>query len=301
MPGFSHGSHPVAIHVEGDRFVIAFTCRDDERRSQTFLSFASLTDGSLKLIGTPKLAMTHGAPGTFDSDGVIGVCSVPHDGRNYLYFVGWQNLPEGLWICDTGRAILDLERLTCVKEFAGPVLGRDKANPLFAAATAILVEGDRWRTWYNSGISWTRTEAGWLHHYGIHHAHSRNGVDWTCDPGLVVPFKDEYEYAFGRPTVIHREGTYFMWFAHRASPGIATYRIGFAHSQDGFSWTRRDDMAGIDVSETGWDSEMICYPYVFEHKNRFYMLYNGDGYGRTGFGLAVLDDVWTGREIGRNP
>ncbi len=291
MPGFTHGSHPCAIHQQGDRFVIAFTARDAQQRSQAFLSRATIRDGAMTLEGTPRLVMTHGAPGTFDCDGVIGVCIVPDGGRTYLYYVGWQNLPEGMWICDTGRAILDLDNLTCRREFAGPVLGRDKANPLFAAATAILVEDGRWRTWYNSGISWTRTDAGWLHHYGIHHAHSRDGVDWVCDPGLVLPFKDEHEYAFGRPTVIRRDGILFMWFAHRASPGIATYRIGFAHSRDGIHWTRRDDLAGIDVSADGWDSEMICYPYVFEHGSRLYMLYNGNGYGRTGFGLAVLDDT----------
>jgi len=289
MPGFSHGSHPCLVHHQGDNFVVAFTCRDEKRRSQAFLSYASLTEGRLELIGTPKLAMTHGAPGHFDCDGVIGVCIVAHGGRHYLYYVGWQNLPDTLWICDTGRAVLDLEHLTCEKEFLGPVLGRDKANPLFAAATAFHVEGDHWRSWYNSGISWTKTESGWLHHYGLHHAHSTNGVDWTCDPGLVLPFKDSHEYAFGRPTVIRREGLFFMWFAHRASKQIASYRIGFAYSQDGLAWTRRDDLAGIDVAPEGWDSEMICYPYLFEHSEQLYMLYNGNGYGETGFGLAVLD------------
>jgi hypothetical protein len=291
MPGYSHGSHPCAIHHGDDRFVIAFTCRDKQSRSQAFLSYATLRDDRMTLTGTPKLVMEHGRPGTFDCDGVIGVCIVSHEDRNYLYYVGWQNLPEGLWICDTGRAVLDLDNLTCVREFEGPVLGRDRANPLFAAATAVLVEGGLWRTWYNSGISWTRTDAGWVHHYGIHHARSPDGIDWTCDPGLVIPFKDEHEYAFGRPTVIRRDGLIFMWFAHRASADISTYRIGFAYSIDGIKWTRRDDLSGIDVSESGWDSEMICYPYVFEQDGRLFMLYNGNGYGETGFGLAVLDDV----------
>ena len=43
----------------------------------------------------------------------------------------------------------------------------------------------------------------------------------------------------------------------------------------------------IDVSLVGWDSEMIEYPFVFEHKNKRYMLYNGNHYGKTGFGIAV--------------
>ena len=44
------------------------------------------------------------------------------------------------------------------------------------------------------------------------------------------------------------------------------------------------------MSAEGWDSEMICYPYVFEHRGRFFMLYNGNGYGKTGFGVAVLEN-----------
>lgn len=291
VSGFTHGSHPCAVHYDGDMFVVAFTCRDALARSHVFLSRARMQDGSMTLIGEPKLALTPGAPGAFDCDGVISVCIVSHEGRHYLYYVGWQNLPDTLWICDTGRAVLDLEALTLTKEFLGPVLGRDKTNPLFAAATAFHVEGDRWRTWYNSGISWTKLADGWHHHYGIHHAHSTNGVDWTCDPGMCLPFKDEYEYAFGRPSVIRQDGLYLMWFAHRASREIATYRIGFASSRDGLVWDRADELSGIDVSPEGWDSEMICYPYVFGHRGRWYMLYNGNGYGKTGFGLAVLDQA----------
>jgi hypothetical protein len=115
-------------------------------------------------------------------------------------------------------------------------------------------------------------------------------VDWVSEPGLCIPFRDEHEYAFGRPNVFVSGGTYFMWFACRATKEIDAYRMGFATSSDGRVWNRDDTLAGIDVSPQGWDSEMICYPYVIEHRGRLYMLYNGDGYGRTGFGLAVLDE-----------
>lgn len=288
---FSHGSHPCAIHIEGDRYVVAFTRRDERQRSHIFLSNAVVSGGRVELLGTPKLALWPGEPCHFDCDGVISVCFVKHGGAIYLYYVGWQNLPEGLWICDTGRAKLDENELTLMREFQGPVLGRDKSNPLFAAATAFHVAGDLWQTWYNSGIRWEKTAQGWKHHYGIHYAHSHNGVDWTCHPGMCLPFKDEYEYAFGRPSVIHLDGTYFMWYAHRATQTIDTYRIGFASSVDGRRWERRDELSGIDVSPTGWDSEMICYPCVFEHQGSMYMLYNGNGYGKTGFGLAVMEEV----------
>ena len=138
------------------------------------------------------------------------------------------------------------------------------------------VEGDRWRAWYNSGIKWERTlDGGWKHYYGLHHAHSTNGIDWISDPGQCLPFQDEYEYAFGRPSVYVRDGLFLMWFAHRATKTIDTYRIGFAWSKDGLNWSRNDALSGIDVSPD---------------RGRMYMLYNGNGYGRSGFGYAVMDD-----------
>jgi hypothetical protein len=290
LPGFTHGSHPCAIHYKENIFVIAFTCRDVAQRSHVFLSYGRIEENHLTLIGTPKMALSPGKPGYFDCDGVISVCLINDKNQYYLYYVGWQNLPEGLWQCDTGRAILNREILTLEKEFLGPVLGRDKHNPLFAAATAFHIQGDIWHTWYNSGVKWEKLTQGWHHHYGIHHAQSKNGIDWVCDPGMCIPFADEYEYAFGRPSVYYHDEVYYMWFAHRATKEIETYRIGFASSLDGLHWDRQDALAGIDVNSHGWDSEMICYPYIFAHQNRLYMLYNGNDYGKTGFGLAVLEN-----------
>jgi hypothetical protein len=76
-----------------------------------------------------------------------------------------------------------------------------------------------------------------------------------------------------------------MWYPY----AIDSYKIGFAESFDGLSWIRKDGDVGIDASSTGWDSKMLEYPYVFKHKDEFYMLYNGNNYGEDGFGLATLE------------
>ena len=77
-----------------------------------------------------------------------------------------------------------------------------------------------------------------------------------------------------------------MWYPYRGE----SYRIGYAESRDGTDWTRRDDIAGIEPSASGWDSEMVTYPFVFRHRDRRYMLYCGNGYGLTGIGLAVSEE-----------
>ena len=67
----------------------------------------------------------------------------------------------------------------------------------------------------------------------------------------------------------------------------ASYRIGYAESTDGLDWTRKDEATGIDRSPAGWDSEMMAYPYVVIHQNKRYLFYNGNGFGKSGFGYAV--------------
>jgi predicted GH43/DUF377 family glycosyl hydrolase len=62
-------------------------------------------------------------------------------------------------------------------------------------------------------------------------------------------------------------------------------------SHDGIHWERKDDETGITVSEKGWDSEAIAYPYCIKVKNKWIMFYNGNGFGKTGFGYAITDYI----------
>jgi hypothetical protein len=288
---WSHASHPCIIHYENNKWILAFTSRDCFKRSHIFLASVEVKDGSICCTSDFVEALAPGPPCSFDCDGVISGCFVRDGGSFYLYYVGWQNLPDGLWICDTGRARLDPRNLSLEKEYSGPIIGRDRHHPLFAAATSFYrSDSGLWHTWYNSGISWTKLGDKWHHKYGLHHATSLNGLDWNFEPGMAIPFADESEYAFGRPSVIDFNGRLHMWFAHRGSRGVDRYRIGYASSTDAKIWLRNDSLSGIDASESGWDSEMICYPCVFNCEGRLHMLYNGNDYGKTGFGLAINFD-----------
>jgi len=84
-----------------------------------------------------------------------------------------------------------------------------------------------------------------------------------------------------------------MWFSYRKifdyKDGQGSYRVGYAVSKDGIHW-QRDDSKGVDVSKEGWDSNMTAYPYVFSLNKKHYMLYNGNYFGRDGFGYAELTE-----------
>ena len=78
---------------------------------------------------------------------------------------------------------------------------------------------------------------------------------------------------------------YRMWFAARGE----RYRLAYAESDDGVTWRRADADAGLEPSDSGWDSEMVEYPAVLDHDGARYLLYNGNDYGRTGVGYAVAN------------
>jgi hypothetical protein len=140
--------------------------------------------------------------------------------------------------------------------------------------------------WYVSGTEWTDHSGEPRHRYHIKYAESADGLDWKCDGQTCVDYRDADEYALARPCVIRDSDRYRMWYSYRGK----TNRIGYAESPDGLIWKREDDKAGIDVSPSGWDDEMIEYPFVFDQQGARHMLYNGNGYGRSGIGHALLDD-----------
>jgi hypothetical protein len=166
----------------------------------------------------------------------------------------------------------------------GPLLERDDVDPFLTASPSVMIDNGIWRMWYVSGVEWLDTPGGPRHRYHIKYAESTDALSWRRDGRVCIDFADADEYAIARPCVRRRDdGVYEMWFCARGD----RYRLGFAVSADGLTWTRDDAAAGLEPSPSGWDSEMVAYPFVFSHGGHEYMIYNGNGYGRTGIGLAV--------------
>jgi predicted GH43/DUF377 family glycosyl hydrolase len=124
---------------------------------------------------------------------------------------------------------------------------------------------------------------------------SDDGFIWKKIDKDLIENKLEENEAQASPDVIYINGRYHMFFCYRYSSGYRGkekgYRIGYASSDDMMNWKRDDTKAGIDISESGWDSEMISYPHVFELDNKLYMLYLGNHVGRHGFGMAIAENI----------
>ena len=280
----THASLPVPLHLEGDTYRVFFASRDDRSRS----SICALT---LELRPVVKVVSVDAEPvlspgplGCFDDHGVYPASLAAGANGLHLYYIGWNPgarpplFYSSIGLATGGRGGGRFERAS-----PAPIMARSRWDPCLVTSPCVRVERDRWRMWYVSGFRWTETPDGMHSYYHIKYAESPDGIAWRRD-GLVCVDLTGEERNIARPCVIEDQGRYRMWYSYDAGRG---YRIGYAESDDGLRWTRRDDFAGIAPSDSGWDSEAQAYPWVFSHAGTRYLLYNGNGFGRTGMGLAV--------------
>jgi hypothetical protein len=279
----SHASAPVALRLGGDLYRVYFATRDDSNRSH--IAFVEIDLNSpreiLALAGEPALAP--GALGHFDDHGVYASSIVEHERKLWMYYIGFSpGVRRPLYYASVGLAVSDNGGRTFRKMFISPIMSRSEYDPCLVTGPFVILDNGVWRMWYVSGLKWNE-EAGELHsYYHIKYAESANGIEWQRD-GLVSIELREGERNISRPCVLKGADGYQMWYSYNVGEG---YRIGYAESTDGYVWTRRDDEAGIEVSDAGWDSKALAYPCVIDHQGTKYMFYNGNEFGKDGFGLA---------------
>lgn len=283
----THAANPLPIHLKEDVYRIFYSGRDEKNRSSVGAVDIDIVQKKVvKMFEEPFFE--HGAIGSFYRDGVsIGNC-YKADGCTYMLFMGWQSPENEHWRGDIGRLEVKSD-LTLVLDSSHPFIASNETDPISLSYPWVMTDhSGNYHMWYGSTVTWNTGNQEMLH--VINYASSPNGDQWERH-GLAVPYQVGVAQAFSRPTVMkNKTGSYDMWFSYRSGTG-GKYRIGYACSKDKYTWKLALHYTGIDVSDTGWDSEMIEYPFVFDHEHRRYMLYNGNGYGETGFGLAILGNV----------
>jgi len=286
----SHASIPIPVQVDDDYYKILFSYRNKDQKSLIGWVLVDIKNPLqiLDLSQSPLLDL--GEPGFFDEDGTMASFLLNQGNRQLLYYIGWNLSLSVPFRNSLGLAVSVNRELKFKKYSTGPILDRSIYDPCFVASNCVLFDHNIFKMWYLSCIKWERQDDKFKHSYHIKYAESRDGIEWERRGVVAIDFVYENEYAISRPIVLKENNIYKMWYSYRGGPRSELYRIGYAESEDGIKWIRMDDKAGIDVSPSGWDDEMICYPYVFHHKGIRYMLYNGNGYGKTGFGICIQEE-----------
>ena len=259
------------------------TGRDTQNRSRIGVATLQPLSASVVAIGDDPV-FDIGVRGAFDENGVSYPWIVDRENDRLMYYVGWMPTVLTPFQNHLGLALQE-GRGPWRRHSRAPILERTDEEFLSIGSAAVLHEFDRWRMYYTCFRAWGEGASDPKHIYVIKYAESVDGVEWRRPNHVCVDIAADGEYSIGRPSVLHDANLYHMWYSYRGRE----YRIGYAWSNDGVTWTRRDDLARIDVSDTGWDSQAICYSHVFRFEDDLYMLYCGNHYGRDGLGLARWD------------
>ncbi len=290
----SHASVPTVYRVDEKRLRIYFSSRDD--KNHTHIGFIDVNADNPQeiLYEHTEPVISPGRLGMFDDCGAMPSHAIDVNGEVWLYYLGWNVRNTIAYHNSIGLAISKDGGVTFEKFSEGPLFDRNYIEPYYSAVPFILKEGSLWRMWYLSNTDWVEFNGKTEPYYHIKYAESDNGIDWKREGRVAIDFKDKNECGIVRACVVKDESIYKMWYAHRNLDNYRedkknSYRIGYAESTDGYNWIRKDDEVGINVSDHGWDSEMIEYPFVYDHNGKRYMIYNGNTFGKTGFGYAELD------------
>lgn len=278
----SHAANCAALRIDTHRYRIFFSSRDARNRASIGWVEIDLRDPLSVLAISQQPVLTPGETGTFDDSGVSLACLVADGNLTYLYYTGWNLGVTVPWRNSIGLAVsrdgLHFERCSLA-----PVLDRNRVDPFSLSYPFVMRDADGWRMWYGSNLRWGAEQRDMDH--VIKYATGLAPDAWTPTGNVCIGIERDDEYAFSRPCVVVDDGLWRMWYSFRGS----AYRIGYAESHDGIAWTRKDSLAGIAPGPDEWDAETVEYPWIFDHEGDRYLLYNGNRYGLTGFGMAILE------------
>lgn len=282
-----------------DDFVrVYFSCRPPADAQGQYVSYSAYVDLDRKdlfkvrsLADRPILEL--GGLGEFDEFGTYPVSVTRSGDEIRAYYAGWTRCESVPFNVAIGVAVSKDGGKSFSKLGTGPVLSYSVDEPFVLSGPKIRRFNDTWYLWYIAGRKWKIVDGRAEPVYKIRMATSSDGYSWTKINKDLIQSRVEEDEAQASPDVFYANGKYHMFFCYRYSAGYRGkefgYRIGYASSPNLLDWERDDSKAGIDISEDGWDSEMISYPHVFELDGKIYMAYLGNQVGRNGFGLAVLD------------
>ncbi len=279
---------PTPVLRGNDTIRIYIACRDEEGRSRIGYVDVDAND-PLKIRSiSEEPILDIGMAGNFDDNGVLPMCHVDMGEKKLLFYVGFLLGVKIRYYIFSGLAISEDNGSTFRRVKRVPILDRDDQDLFFRTAPFVIHENNSWKMWYIGGGSWANVGDKALPVYRMKYLETDDYQSWKGPGKLCLDFKDNDEHGLGRPYVFKENDIYKMFYSiRRRSKG---YRIGYAESNDGLSWERKDEEAGIDVSKEGWDSEMMCFASIIKVRDNTMMFYNGNNFGETGFGYAVLKD-----------
>lgn len=287
--------------VFGDFVRIYFSTRAFDKSNGKYRSHIAFVDMQSNLRDVIRVSdhmvIPLGGLGCFDEHGIFPMNVLHHGNAVYGYTCGWSRRVSVSVDTAIGLAISHDAGYTFQRIGDGPVLASSLKEAYLVGDGFVKVVGGVFHMWYIFGTGWRRlaADAAPDRTYKIGHAVSSDGISWIKEEARqIIADRLGTDESQALPTVVEIGSRYHMFYCFRQSFDFRknrdnAYRIGHAWSDDLVNWRRDDCDPLLDVTHGDWDSDMLCYPHVFTHDGKVYLLYNGNEFGRYGFGLAVLE------------
>jgi hypothetical protein len=295
--GFSQGPQTL---VMGDRVRVYFSTRkrDAVGKYLSHVAFVDFEKNMRNIISRSKhTVIALGDLGCFDEHGIFPINLIRDGDRVLAFTTGWNRKVSVSADASIGLAISHDDGWTFQKYGRGPVLAPALHEPFLIGDACVVRSGGLFHMWYIFGTKWEQyTGASQPERvYKIAHATSTDAINWRRESRPIIADRLNADECQALPAVFRHDGMHHRYFCYRQAHGFrkqsdSGYRLGYARSTNLIEWERDDGNAGIDISEEGWDAEMQCYPHAFELDGKIYLLYNGNDFGRHGFGLAILEN-----------
>lgn len=277
---------PHAILI-GDKIRIYGGVRDAEGMSRIKYIEVNADNPSEVLYVSDKPCFDIGAPGTFDDNGMILGDILPVDNEYWMYYVGFQHVQKAKFYAFSGLAISRDGGESFQRYSEVPVMDRTDKGKFGRCIHTVLHEDNIFKIYYAVIHSWKFINNIPYPSYNIWYTESEDGIH--------IPDRDERlcvdvignEYRIGRPKVYRTEKGYEMLYTRDLV--TKEYLAGYAVSDDGINWVRKDKELNLSTSRFGFDSEMACYPVKLDYRNKTYLFYNGNGMGKTGVGYMEMN------------
>jgi hypothetical protein len=285
----THAIGPTPFRLNDEVIRVFLTCFDEKGRGRPGSVDIAAADPTRVLDVSARPLLDIGEPGTFDDNGLVALCVVePKPGTLFMYYSGFELCTRIRYRIFTGLAVSQDRGATFKRHSRSPILDRTDAELYFRGSPFAMFDEGIFKLWYVAGSAWTNVAGKALPVYDLRYQESKDGIQWKPTGTLSLALTGDDEHGFGRPWVIKRGPNDYQLFYSVRRRSFAAYRLGYAESQDGIHWVRKDEEMGLDVSPGEFDSDAIMYSAVISVGERTYCFYNGNNFGEQGFGVAEL-------------
>jgi hypothetical protein len=280
----SHAMLPTPVLL-ADRIRVYFATCDEDLRGRILFADLERTPPFRVMSVEERPVMDVGPAGSFDCDGVNPSQVLEVNGRLFLVYIGWQRDVEGAPYTLLGGLAESLDGGRTFARLRAPLLARTEAEKFFRTAPFLSRRpGGGWQMLYIGGSQFA--EAGGRNQpiYSLKRLVSDRPDTWFGEPDeLLAPDPDAGVIGFGRPVLWpEADGTEILLISERTAAGYEMLQSPL-HAVEGGA-AAFDPV--LDGARAPWEDQMTCFGAPLRVNGVELLFYNGNQFGRSGFGLA---------------